>query len=284
MTDLPSPILCRPAALADTTEALALVRDIWDGEDYLPEVWGTWIADLEGILAVAEWHGRLAGLGHLADLGAGETWLEGLRVAPELQGQGIGTRLHDYFVARWLERDSPVIRLLTNEHREAVKSMCARTGFVAVARVRFRMGQAATGSHAFEPAADSRSTARILAKEGTSQLCSGLIDLGWELADATPTRLEQTPGLRLWSWRAGRGWLATRRDPANPDPEITICAAAGNQLPEFFSDVRALAHDLGVQEIHWLAPDSAPLLHALEEAGFDMGDSEEPFLAFERRR
>lgn len=285
MTSAPSPILCRPAGSVDTPGVLGLVKGIWGGDDYLAEVWETWLADPNGVLAVAEWQGQVVGTGHLSDLGWGEAWLEGLRVAPELQGRGIGSRLHDYFVGRWLAGSSAVVRLLTHEHREAVRAMCARTGFEPIARVQFRSGRASQGAHSFELAAnDSPRAFDDLTGQSTSQACAGLMDLGWELAELTADRLRHTRGLKIWSWRHGRGWLVTRRDPENPDPEITLCAASGEGLPNLLSETRCLAHELGVEQVHWLAPDSPAILEALDEAGFETGDSPEFFLTYERRR
>lgn len=280
-----SPILCRPAGSVDTPEALTLVKGIWGGEDYVPEVWGDWLTDPDGLLAVAMWQGQVVGMGHLSDLGWGEAWLEGLRVAPDLQGQGIGSRLHDYFVGCWLAGSSSVVRLLTHEHREAVKVMCANTGFEPIARIQFRFGRATRGEHSFELAANNAPRAlESLMGQGTSRACAGLMDLGWELAELTANRLQHTPGLSIWSWRDGHGWLVTRRDPDNPDPEITLCAASGEGLPDLLSETRGLAKEIGVEQVHWLAPDSPGILEALDEAGFETGDSPEFLLTYERRR
>jgi GNAT superfamily N-acetyltransferase len=285
MRDVPSPILCRPAGRSDTSAALALVKGIWGGDDYVPEVWDAWLADSHGLLAVAEWRGRLAGLGHVADLGWGEAWLEGLRVAPDLQGHGIGSSLHNYLVARWLDMDSSVIRLLTHVSREPVKAMSAHTGFHAVAQLRFHVGPTQRGTHAFaEASLDEPQLVESLKGEGTPQLSGGLMDLGWELAAMKLDRLEHTPGIRVWSWRGGEGWLVTRRDPTNPDPEMTLCALAGEPVSDLLTEARSLGVELGIEQIHWLAPESELILAALERAGFGAGESSEPFLVYERRR
>jgi GNAT superfamily N-acetyltransferase len=280
-----SPILCRSAGSVDTREALELVKGIWGGEDYVPEVWDHWLADIDGLLAVAVWQGQVVGIGHLSDLGWSEAWLEGLRVAPDLQGQGIGSRLHDYFVGRWLAGGSSVVRLLTHEHREAVKAMCANTGFEPIARVQFRSGRASQGAHSFELAAnDAQRAIESLMGQSTSRACAGLMDLGWELAELAADRLLHTPGIEIWSWRDGQGWLATRRDPANPDPEITLCTASREGLPDLLSESRCLASELGVEEVHWLAPDSPEIFEALDAAGFESDDPSEFLLAYERCR
>jgi GNAT superfamily N-acetyltransferase len=285
MSGRPQPILCRPAYAADTADAIRLVRTIWGGDDYIPQVWDSWLADPAGFLAVAMWRGRVAGFGHLTELGGGESWLEGLRVAPDLQGRGIGSHLHEYSVSRWLDSESSVVRLLTHVNREPVKAMCAQTGFEPVARVIFRTANAEQGAHAFSETSGSEPKAALaLAEGGTAALSSGLMDLGWELADLTADRLAQTDGIQLWSWRNDAGWLATRHETGKPESEATLCAAAGEPLEDLLLEARHLAYELGVEQLHWLAPESDDVLEALDGAGFRAEGSGEAFFVFERRR
>lgn len=91
---------------------LELTKTIWEGEDYVPQVWDDWLADPHGQLSVAEIGGRVVGLGKLTRLAPGEWWLEGLRVDPQWQGRGIGRALHEYHVGLWRKMgDSSALRL-----------------------------------------------------------------------------------------------------------------------------------------------------------------------------
>jgi len=67
---------------------LELTRTIWEGDDYVPHVWGEWLADPQGLLAVAEHQGRVLGLGKLTRLSEDDWWLEGLRTHPNTKGGG----------------------------------------------------------------------------------------------------------------------------------------------------------------------------------------------------
>ena len=89
-------VVCRPALLKDTADMLELTSHIWEGNDYLPQVWAEWLADPEGFLAVAEYGGRVVGIAMLECQQPGEWYLAGLRVHPEMEGRGIAGRLHDY--------------------------------------------------------------------------------------------------------------------------------------------------------------------------------------------
>ena len=45
-------VACRPARQSDTVDVMELTRTIWEGEDYVPQVWASWLADRRGRLAV----------------------------------------------------------------------------------------------------------------------------------------------------------------------------------------------------------------------------------------
>jgi hypothetical protein len=63
-----TPVICRPALPKDTGAVLEFTRHIWEGEDYIPEVWSEWLADHQGLLATAEYSGSVAGLCKLSQL------------------------------------------------------------------------------------------------------------------------------------------------------------------------------------------------------------------------
>lgn len=281
----PFRVLCRPAGVGDTPYVLRLVSRIWGGEDYVPAVWGTWLSDERGVLAVAEHKGRVVGFGHLSDLGMGEAWLEGLRVDPEAQGHGVGSHLHGYFVARWLDLDQTVVRLVTHADRVQVHAMCARTGFVCVADVQFHRAWAVKGTHAFRASpADEADAWGAMALAGTQRFSNQIFDLGWEFAELKPERLAQADGSRLWKWGEGRGWLVARPPRAGGDSELTIGAACADDLAALLRETRVLADSLGATELHWLAPVEPGVLEALNAAGYRSEIASDRFKVFERRR
>jgi GNAT superfamily N-acetyltransferase len=133
-TQLPRlPVDCRPARQSDTADVLELTRTIWDGHDYVPEAWAGWMGDPQGLLAVAEYQGRVLGLGKLTRLSSDDWWLEGLRVHPEYQGRGVASQLNDYLLAHWLQIGNGALRLATSSERVQVHHMCQRNRFTKVA-------------------------------------------------------------------------------------------------------------------------------------------------------
>lgn len=69
---------------------LQITRDVWDGHDYVPFVWHRWLSQVNGQLIVAELDGRVVGLQNASLHPDGSAWLEGIRVADDVQARGVG--------------------------------------------------------------------------------------------------------------------------------------------------------------------------------------------------
>jgi len=119
----------RPARPEDRAGMEALCAKIWEGHDYVPEVWDEWLADPYGELTVVELKGRVVGLGKLTRLAEDEWWLEGLRVDPAYRRLGVARRLQAHQVALAERVGRGVLRLGTASFNRAVHRNAARDGF-----------------------------------------------------------------------------------------------------------------------------------------------------------
>jgi GNAT superfamily N-acetyltransferase len=178
-------VVCRPALPKDTQEVMDLTGLIWEGEDYIPYVWEEWISDYYGMLAVAEYGGRVVGLGKLSLLAPGQWWLEGLRVHPEFQGRGIGSHLHDYLIKHWLKVGDGVIRLTTNVNRLTVHHMSEQSGFRRISEISpFKAQAMDKSSDAFLLLDSSEVQKAVTFALGSESVRASmdLMDLGWKWA------------------------------------------------------------------------------------------------------
>jgi hypothetical protein len=55
------PVGLRPVRPGDRAAVEAIAAQVWDGEDYLPQVFDDWLADPEGLFCAATIHDRLIG-------------------------------------------------------------------------------------------------------------------------------------------------------------------------------------------------------------------------------
>jgi len=107
---------------------LELTRNVWDGSDYVPSSWETWLQDAQGELWVAELDGRVVGLQHAALQPDASVWLEGIRVDEEVQGRGIGSVLLRHAVDWSRKMGVRAIRLSTYSENQASNAMAERQG------------------------------------------------------------------------------------------------------------------------------------------------------------
>ncbi|MCZ7543070.1 MAG: GNAT family N-acetyltransferase [Anaerolineae bacterium] len=147
-------VTIRPARAEDFPQVQAICAQIWEGHDYVPDVWTQWLADAEGELAVLTVGDAVGGIGKLTRLGAGEWWLEGLRIDPAQRNRGYGMMLHRHLVEVCRARGGGVARFATGSTNIAVHTMAHEIGFKRrAAFVRYEAGPQAHGADEFRPLA-----------------------------------------------------------------------------------------------------------------------------------
>ena len=264
-------ILCRPALPKDTPGMMELTRTIWDGEDYVPHVWAEWLVDYQGLLAVAEYGPHVVGLGKLTRLGAGEWWMEGLRVHPQYEGQGIASRLHEYLLSHWQLQGEGVLRLSTASFRKPVHHLCERTGFQKITELTIYRALALPEAAASMPLTleDVDSAYRLAMASETFPLTTGLLDLGWQWAQVSVERIVQAVQRgRAWWWRDRAGLLLARDVDDEDGFSAQLIACARADLAGVLGDFRCQAAAAGYARAEWLAPLEPGVETALQSAGF----------------
>ena len=280
-------IQLRPARSSDTPIVREFLRTVWAGEDYVPDVWDEWLRSQDGLLIVAEFEDRPAGLGRLRDLGRGEWWMEGLRVDPELQGLGIASSLHEYLLERWLETHGSVVRLGTHARRKAVHHLCERTGFQQIARLGDIYAEAHHAQHRFLPVTGT-SPLRGLTPD-TLGLASvngeRLMDLDWAWASLRMERIEQAASSSIWSWGQEGDWVILHPILHEREARLLVQAfqVSRDHCLDFFSELRGLAFELGQKGVRLF-----PSFDLVQEEFWDLAgwirDPDEELVLFERRR
>lgn len=274
-------LVCRPALPKDTPDILELTKTIWDGNDYVPYVWQEWLDDPQGLLAVAELGGRVAGCSKLSLLAPGSWWLQGLRVDPALQGRGIASRLHKYLLDYWLAHCDGALRLGTASFRLPVQHLCERTGFRKAGEFTYFSSPALDEcASRFTPLPVEQASAAVRLAQSTQgwQLAGGYVELGWEFIPLDEAAVE-THARRgdAWLWSAPAGGdtaphalLLTRDDDDEGVLQLAIGLAAAElaDLPALLADVRCLAAQRKRAQAVWLAPLLDELLPIQEAAGY----------------
>ena len=265
----------RPALPLDTDDVLEFTRHTWEGDDYIPYVWHDWLVDLDGFMIVAEYFDHAVGLGRLTCLAPGQWWLEGLRVNPEFEGRGIGSRLNDYLINHWLEHGDGILRLATDSFRSKVHHLCERSGFTKVGECTAFLAPVLpdeTNTFTLIPEGDILTAVDFAKRSPSLQLASGLMDLGWRHVAPNEKTLAEAVGKRTAYWWRGQEGLLTIWEDKDPQDKQTLlvglAACKVEMLTELLLDFRRLAAAEGYSSAAWFAPLLPDPLPALEAAGF----------------
>ncbi|MEW5869655.1 MAG: GNAT family N-acetyltransferase [Chloroflexota bacterium] len=274
----PLPVQIRAARQADTPDVMALTANIWEGHDYVPHVWQEWLADPHGRLLVAERQGRVLGLSKLSRISEFDWWLQGLRVHPDYQGQGIASRLTEASLQAWLEIGAGTLRLTT--HRPPVRHLMDRLGLALLgevstfARTDLLAEAEEIPASLFEKLApeEAAPAAAFVLHSASMQYNWGLIDMEWVHVPPRPVYLEGIARQgQAWWWHGRQGLLAyfeDEDDDGNLALAIQFVACQVQQLGDCLSDSLRLAASLGYARASWMAPLHPEMLEYLEQAGF----------------
>jgi GNAT superfamily N-acetyltransferase len=273
-----SQVLCRPAVESDYPDIAEFCKGIWDGGDYVPNVWHHWLKDPHGLLATAEYDGHAIGCAKLSLLAEGQWWLEGFRVDPQKQGLKVGSRLHEFMTGWWQANCDGILRLMTSSQNLPVHHLCNRTGYSKIREVcgykSAPLAEPADGL--FSPVTDIREAAVFARASESLRLTDGLADFGWRIGEVNEQSLARHSSGQAdfthafaW-WRDRQALVSTWEDEEDGKrtlvPAVLACALHG--MPSLLTDLRRLAAQLQFDELFLIAFDLPQVTSQIEAGGF----------------
>lgn len=267
------PILTFRAARHDDHAAVvAMTRDIWGGDDYLPAVWHEWVDTPNSHLVVGLLGADVVVSGRLVTLAEGEWWLEGMRVHPAHQGQGLSSQLHDHLVE--MATRQPGMRTLglaTSWRNLAIAHLARRSGMVQQGD--YRMLKREGGGHLHPGVTVIDTTSSLLGRIAASawgRLGGGYLMDGWVARCVTSVWIAEliARGERLWAC----GDALALAGPAARHQRWWLRVMVGGTVEE----QRVLAEHIAQvafqhtssEPLRCLVPNDATLIGPLQTAGF----------------
>jgi GNAT superfamily N-acetyltransferase len=259
---------------ADRDRVLEISAGVWDGTDYLSDVFDEWASDPGASFQAAELNGLVVGVQRLRPIARRIMYYEGLRVASEHRRQGIARAMLQQAVGearglgfeqmRLYTGNADAGRLFTSEGFRLLTDCSVWT-----AR-RMEGGdppRLAAPSDAARLAERLRADPALSAYGGVNADWTGPLDIDAALLESLSERglVRTGPG--------GRGVgvirpLVRRRLP------VTFLGGSGTALQDLLMGLRFEADSQGMDGVAVLAPASHPAAGDMREVGYDLASDE----------
>ena len=265
-------LIQRPLRPSDRRRVLEISAGVWDGHDYLPEVFDEWVQDPGANFQGVELEGVVVGIQRLRPIAPGILFMEGMRVDAALQGRGIGSEMARMAIAGAREQDFRELRLVTAN--PVAVHLFESLGFALISSLQSWVAPRSEEGE-LERLPDESQLAGIwegLADDPDAADYGGVnadwqapLDLGLDLL-----RSLQTEG-RVRVSGAGRA-LALVGDEGRERLRVTHLSGSAAPLQHLLSDLRfeADAHDL--VGVSLLLPAEHRARQALEHVGYDLAN------------
>jgi GNAT superfamily N-acetyltransferase len=271
---------------SDKEDVLEIARHTWEGHDYIPYYFDTWLKDKDSHPVGVEYDGHIVALANLRVIDDGKTgWMEALRVHPKHRGKGLATALTQHVVQ--LARSLPVkcIRYTTAVGNETSLHLAEGVGMkrkfnLAVhwqenpAEITWRM----SASPLLEVSADEVFQDLMKSK----LLPFNIIIYDWKALDGTPEGLAKIGSTaQFWIQKhAGKVTsfsLGLIRDAqSGPQWSFTIYATDKSGFLNHFSHHLNMASEKGCMSIFaTFGTEYAETLHGLDWVKLDEDEDEE---------
>lgn len=266
----------RPVRPADRDRVVELTKDIWDGNDYIADVFDEWVADATAEFQAAEVDGVVVGLQHLRPYAPGLVWYEGLRVASTHQRQGVARAMLDSAIAEATEQGYTEIRLAT--FNEVASHLFRSAGFKPLIDVRWWRALRVEGG---EPAnipdpAEAEKLWKMAASSpgfDTYGGVSGDLNGARTLEASELGRLAGIGMLRVAP--GGRALAGLRRAWSNETLAVAFVAGRGAALRDLLFALRYEADADGLERVTVALPRGHPATDDMKASGYDLANAED---------
>lgn len=266
----------RAARPDDRAAMFRITRPVWEGNDYVPLVWDRWLAGRDGIVLVATVKGAVVGFQHIQIHHDGDAWFEGIRVAEEARGQGVGEALVDRGLAWARDMDCTAARLAVSSDNEASKRLSEKAGFEVIGCFRTVQSEAAevpvqTDVRPAQPF-DEDAVLELLERAG--HVYPATYTEGWTAYRLTRRRLRLLLAMHsvLIAGREAPEAVAIATMPADqPSFRLGLVAGSAVGITELGRRLRVEISRAHLPRVRGTLDASREVLQALEGAGFSGG-------------
>lgn len=264
----------RPVRPADRDRVLEISAGVWEGTDYLPQVFDEWVADPGASFQAAEVDGGVVGVQRLRPIARRVMFYEGLRVAQSHRRRGIARAMLREAIQEARGLGFEEVRLYTG-NPDAGRLFSAE-GFRLLTDCSVWTARRVEGGDPPRLAAPSDAPRLAERLSGDPALAAyGGVVVDWHgTLDVSVELLEHLAERGLVRMGAGGRSLALIREWPRRRFPITFLAGSGTGAEDLLMGLRFEADSQGLDGVAVLAPADHPAAEDLAEAGYDLAEAE----------
>ena len=271
---------------------LQISKDIWEGDDYIPEIFDEWVADPFGEFVGLFADKTLIAFGKMTYLTPTDVWLEGLRKDQNTTIKGIGKLFTEYYLNLLSQRkDLTSVRFVTYFENYGSIIPSERAGFEIILTCslknleidkeeKIEMIPSITNEISYKDFENYILTSSYLKK------CKNLLSKGWVLHDTTEQQLSEFYVKKQFGAVVENGiiqGLILYSDICYTDTLwISFLKTASVQVRNsLLLYAKKTAQDSKKNVIQYIVPEDKILLGWIENMGFTSWDRNNDFLVFD---
>ncbi len=265
----------RPVRPADRDRVEEMTREVWEGRDYIPQVFDRWVSDAGSTFQAAEIDGEVVGVHRLRPYAPGLMWYEGLRIASEHRRHGVARAMLASAIAEAREAGFTEMRLGTAN--DAAVRLFEQAGFKQLVDIRWWRGLRVEGGDPAripDPSEAERLWKAVSGSPGL-ELYHGVA------ADMTGARnldgaeLSRLAGSGMLRAAVGGRAIAGLRPSWSENMSVAFIAGRGAALRDLLFALRYEADADGLDHVTVALPRGHPANADLKACGYDFVNAED---------
>ncbi|TME93698.1 MAG: GNAT family N-acetyltransferase [Chloroflexi bacterium] len=271
----PPELTLRPVRPADRKRVVELTQDVWEGRDYLPQVFERWVSDAGSTFQSAEIDGVVVGVQRLRPYAPGLMWYEGLRVASTHRRRGIARAMLDSAIGEAREQGFTEMRLGTAS--PAAVSLFEQAGFKRLVDIRWWRAPRVEGGEPAripDPAEAERLWSAVSATPGLD-LYHGVAADMTGAHDLDAAELSRLAGLGMLRAAPGGRAIAGLRPAWSDNISVAFVAGKGAALRDLLFALRYEADADGLDHVTIALPRRHPAAVDMNACGYDLVNAED---------
>ena len=283
--------MIREIKLSDKKEVLRISSQIWEGDDYVSNVFDEWVTGVNGFFTGYWENEKLIGFGRMRFLTPTDIWLEALRKDPQTDVKGVGNKIAKYYMEQLKGKKIKSVRFSTYFGNIASIKLNEKLGFNKILTLSLKELEISTTqikpiNNSIKNDVDFKLLDQYILNSSYLKGTNNFISKGWVVYQYSSELLEEFHSKRQYAVYSEKGEikgaiLFSEVDYSNVFWISLIEAENENIYKELLNFAISRALKKNYKKIQLLVPDILKLMEFVNLCGFKSWEQNNDFLLYE---